>query len=120
MDPGQDGMSGGLADDMDVVAICENYGVAGPAVGFRCGVEVGCGFDEAAEVSGAVGGDFGQPQAAGRVLVPELNGADDQHFAVVAAPPRGAGGSLLVRKGRLASSISTRPDSGLRSGSTIA
>ena len=63
MDPGQDEMSGGLADDMDVVAICGNSGVARPAVGFRCGVEVGGGFDEVAEVSGAVGGDFGQPQA---------------------------------------------------------
>ena len=31
-----------------------------------------------------------------------------------------AGGSFLVRKGRLASSTSTRPDNGLRSGSTIA
>ena len=104
---------------MDVVAICGNAGVAKPAVCFRCGVGVGGGFDEVAEVGGAVGGDFGQPQAARYGSIPELDGADDQHLAVVAAPPRGTGGSLLVRKGRLASSISTRPDSGLRSGSTI-
>ena len=112
-------MGGGLADDMDVVAVCGNSGVAGPAVGFHHGVGIDGGFDEVAEVSGAVGGDFGQPQAAGRVSVPELDGADDQHLAVVAAPSRGGGGIALGAKGRLASSISTRPDNGLRSGSTI-
>ena len=48
--------------------------------------------------AGAVGGDFGQPQAAGRVSVPELDGADDQHLAVVAAPARGAGGIALGAK----------------------
>ena len=90
MDPGQDEMGGGLADDMDVVALYGDAGVAGPAVGFHCGVEGGGGFDEVAEVSGVVGGDFGQPQAAGCGSIPELDGADDQHFAVVAAPPRGA------------------------------
>ena len=37
------------------------------------------------EVGGAVGGDFGQPQAAWDVSVPEFDGADDEHLAVVAA-----------------------------------
>ena len=68
--PGQDEMGGGLADDTDVVAVCGNSGVARPAVGFHCGVGVDGGFDEVAEVGGAVGGDFGQPQAAGRVRSP--------------------------------------------------
>ena len=43
------------------------------------------GFDEVSEVGGAVGGDFGQPQAAWDVSVPEFDGADDEHLAVVAA-----------------------------------
>ena len=33
VDPGEDEMSGGLAEDMDVVAIRRNADVAGPAVG---------------------------------------------------------------------------------------
>ncbi len=37
------------------------------------------------EVGGGIGGDFGQPQAARDVSVPEFDGADDEHLAVVAA-----------------------------------
>ena len=64
VDPRQDEVSGGLPDDMDIVAIGGDRSVAGPAVGFRDGVGIGGGFDEVSEVGGAVGGDFGQPQAA--------------------------------------------------------
>ena len=85
VDPGQDEVSGGLPDDMDIVAIGGDRSVAGPAVGFRDGVGIGGGFDEVSEVGGAVGGDFGQPQAAWDVSVPEFDGADDEHLAVVAA-----------------------------------
>ena len=85
VDPRQDEVSGGLPDDMDIVAIGGDRSVAGPAVGFRDGVGIGGGFDEVSEVGGAVGGDFGQPQAAWDVSVPEFDGADDEHLAVVAA-----------------------------------
>ena len=72
VDPRQDEVSGGLPDDMDIVAIGGDRSVAGPAVGFRDGVGIGGGFDEVSEVGGAVGGDFGQPQAAWDVSVPEF------------------------------------------------
>ncbi len=85
VDPRQDEVSGGLPDDMDIVAIGGDRSVAGPAVGFRDGVGIDGGFDEVSEVGGAVGGDFGQPQAARDVSVPEFDGADDEHLAVVAA-----------------------------------
>ena len=85
-------MSGGLADDMHFVAVWGNADVAGPAVGLGNGVGIGGGFDEASEVGGTVGGEFGQPQTAWRVSVPEFDGADDQHLAVVAAAlPTGRG-----------------------------
>ena len=42
--PGKDEMSGGLAEDMDVVEIRRNAAVAGPAVGLGDGVEIGGGF----------------------------------------------------------------------------
>ena len=85
VDPRQDEVSGGFPDDVDIVAIGGDRSVAGPAVGFRDGVGIGGGFDEVSEVGGAVGGDFGQPQAAWDVSVPEFDGADDEHLAVVAA-----------------------------------
>ena len=85
VDPRQDEVSGGLPNDMDIVAIGGDRSVAGPAVGFRDGVGTDGGFDEVSEVGGAVGGDFGQPQAAWDVSVPEFDGADDEHLAVVAA-----------------------------------
>ena len=72
VDPRQDEVSGGFPDDMDIVAIGGDRSVAGPAVGFRDGVGIGGGFDEVSEVGGAVGGDFGQPQAAWDVSVPEF------------------------------------------------
>ena len=61
VDPRQDEVSGGLPDDMDIVAIGGDRSVAGPAVGFRDGVGIGGGFDEVSEVGGAVGGDFMAP-----------------------------------------------------------
>ena len=50
VDPRQDEVSGGLPDDMDIVAIGGDRSVAGPAVGFRDGVGIGGGFDEVSEV----------------------------------------------------------------------
>ena len=44
VDPRQDEVSGGLPDDMDIVAIGGDRSVAGPAVGFRDGVGIGGGF----------------------------------------------------------------------------
>ena len=44
VDPRQDEVSGGVPDDMDIVAIGGDRSVAGPAVGFRDGVGIGGGF----------------------------------------------------------------------------
>ena len=52
VDPRQDEVSGGLPDDMDIVAIGGDRSVAGPAVGFRDGVGIGGGFDEVSSVGG--------------------------------------------------------------------
>ena len=62
---------------------------------------------------------FRPASSAWDVSVPEFDGADDEHLAVVAASLPSGGSIALVRNGRLASSISTRPDNGLRSGSTM-
>ena len=91
VDPRQDEVSGGLPDDMDIVAIGGDRSVAGPAVGFRDGVGIGGGFDEVSEVGGAVGGDFGQPQAAWDVSVPEFDGT----MSIAAWPSLPSGGRIL-------------------------
>ena len=119
VDPRQDEVSGGLPDDMDIVAIGGDRSVAGPAVGFRDGVGIGGGFDEVSEVGGAVGGDFGQPQAAWMFSSPSSMAPTMSILPSWLRPCPPVGGSSLVRNGRLASSISTRPDNGLRSGSTM-
>ena len=74
--------------------------------------------DELAEILGAAGPDRGQPQAARRVAVAAFDRSGDRHLAFGAAP--GPEGAPLSRCGWLASPIPTRPDSGLRSGVTMA
>ena len=80
MDPRQDEVSGGLPTTWTLWRSAPQRS----RTGFH-GVGIGGGFDEVSEVGGAVGGDFGQPQAAWDVSVPEFDGADDEHLAVVAA-----------------------------------
>ena len=84
---------------------------SGPAVGFRDGVGIGRSVRGRRRRRRRF-----RPAAGGlNVSVPEFDGADDEHLAIVAASlPSGA----MVRNGRLAS-ISTRPDNELRSGSTM-
>ena len=72
VDPRQDEVSGGLPDDMDIVAIGGDRSVAGPAVGFRDGVGIGGGFDEVSEVMRRRRRRFRQPRRARDVSVPEF------------------------------------------------
>jgi hypothetical protein len=55
-----------------------------------------------------------------RSVVLRFDGAGDEDFALVAAALPSGGGSSLLRRGISVSSISTRPASGERFGSTIA
>ena len=102
---------------MDIVAIGGDRSVAGPAVGFRDGVGIGGGFDEVSEVGGAVGGDFGQPQAAWDFPSAEFDGADDEHLAVVAASL--PSGGIVSGPEWKAGLVDFHQANGLRSGSTM-
>ena len=114
-------MSGGLADDMHFVAVWGNADVAGPAVGLGNGVGIGGGFDEASEVGGTVGGEFGQPQTAWRVSVPEFDGAERSASCRRGCGPAHRQGDRSW-SGREGWPRRSRPDldSGLRTGSTMA
>ena len=101
---------------MDIVA--SGTLVAGPAVGFRDGVPAVS--TRCPRSAAPVGGDFGEPQAAWDVSVPEFDGADDEHLAAWLRPCPPVGGSSLVRNGRLASSFPPSPTTWLRSRQDVA
>ena len=121
VDPGEHHMGGYGADDVGLVSGDRDAGIAGPAIGLGGAVGGHVTADEAVELAGAVGCDPGQAQAAGGVAVADLDRADDE-----AACRRGCGrvrrpgDRPWSRNGSEVSSISTKPDKGLRSGSTMA
>ena len=62
----------------------------------------------AVEAFGAVGRDLGQAQAARRVAVADLDGADDEQLAVVAAPGAAGHGIILGADASAVSSTSMK------------
>jgi len=60
VDPWEDEVSGGVPDDMHLMLVGWDAGVAGPAVRLDDDVGRGGGFDELPDVEGAVRGDFRQ------------------------------------------------------------
>lgn len=122
MDAGQNEMGGHGSDDMGLVGDVRR-------------AEIGCepiGFDDAA--GGGVRGDEGMQGGPGEIRDRRETQTPEREFLVLATstapmsrslpswlrpcPP--AGGPSLVRNGIVVSSASTRPDSGVRSGATIA
>ena len=95
MDPGQHEVGGHGTDDVGIVGLDGGRGVAGPAVGLGGAGGGDVVADEAVEAFGAVGRDLGQAQAARRVAVADLDGADDEQLAVVAAPGAAGHGIIL-------------------------
>jgi hypothetical protein len=86
VDPGQDNVSGHLADDMGIMAEAGGAGISGPTIGFGGGAGGEIGGEEGVEAGGRVIGDPAEADAAGAAAaVLDLDGADDQHFALMAA-----------------------------------
>ena len=78
-----------------LVAVDGNGGIAGPAVGLGGAGDGDVVADEAVETVGAVRRDLGQAQAAGRVAIADLDGADDEQLAVMATPATAGHGIML-------------------------
>src|SRR6266850_5696717 len=88
VNPGQDDMGGHLADDVGSVG--DDAGGAGipwPAIGLGGGAGGEVGGKKGMEAGGRVIGDLAEADAAGtKATVFDLDGADNQHFALMAAP----------------------------------
>ena len=84
--PGQDNVGGHLADDTGIVFDAGSAGVGGPSVGFGGGAWGEVIGDEGVQTGGRVVGHFGETDAAGSgAAALELDGADDEHLALMAA-----------------------------------
>jgi len=87
VNPREHDVGGHLADDMRIVGEAGSAGISGPTIGFGGGAGDEVGREKGTEAGGRVIGDLVQPDAAGtKTSVLDLEGADDQHFALMAAP----------------------------------
>src|SRR3984893_11030668 len=84
--PGQYDMRRHLADDMGVVADAGSAGIGGPPIGLGGSAGREIVGDERMQAVGRVVGHLGEADAAGSSpAVLNLDGADDQHLALMAA-----------------------------------
>jgi len=87
VNPGQDDVGSHLADDMGIVGDAGGAGISGPAIGLGGSTGAEAGGEEGVEAGGRVVGHLAQANATGaKAAVFGLDGADDQHFALMAAP----------------------------------
>jgi len=87
VDPGQDDVGSHLADDMGIVGDAGGAEISGPAIGLGGSTGAEVGGEEGVEAGGRVVGHLAQANATGaKAAVFDLDGADDQHFALMAAP----------------------------------
>jgi len=120
VNPGQDDVGSHLADDMGIVGDAGGAGISGPAVGLGGSTGAEVGGEEGVEAGCRVVGHLAQANATGaKAAVFDLDGADDQHFAVMAAPATAGDGVVLLRHAISVSSTSTRPARGLRPGASM-
>src|SRR3954454_17653680 len=85
--PGQHDMGGHAADDMRIVHDAGSTGVPGPAVGLGGGAGGEIGREEGMQASGRIVGHLLQADATGASpVVRDLDGADHEYLALMAAP----------------------------------
>ena len=84
-------MGGHLADDMGIVGDAGGAGISGPTIRLGGGAGGDVGGEEGVEAGGRVISDLAEADAAGaKPAVFDLDGTDDQHFALMAAPATAA------------------------------
>ena len=87
VNPREHDVGGHLADDMGIVSDAGGAGISGPTIRLGGGAGSDVGGEKGVEADGRVIGDLTEADAAGaKPAVLDLNGADDQHFALMAAP----------------------------------
>ena len=87
MNPREHDVGGHLADDMGIVGDVGGAGISGPTIGLGSGTGREIGGEKGMKASGRIIGDLAEADAAGTAAaVLDLNGANDQQFALMAAP----------------------------------
>ena len=87
VNPREHDVGGHLADHMGIVDDAGGAGISGPTIGLGGGTGAEVGGEEGVEAGGRVIGHLAQADAAGaEAAVFDFDGADDQHFALMAAP----------------------------------
>ena len=86
VNPRQDDVGGHLADDVGIVGDAGGAGISGPTIGLGGGPGAEVGGEEGVEAGGRVISDLAEADATGaEAAVLDLDSADDQHFALMAA-----------------------------------
>src|SRR3954471_20765300 len=93
--PGQHDMGGHAADDMRIVHDTASTGIPWPAVGLGGGTGGEIGLEEGMQALGRVVGHLLQADATG-AAIPDLDGADHEYLALMAAPTATGQGIGLV------------------------
>src|SRR6267378_8581845 len=100
--PGQDDVGSHLTNDVGVVFDAGSAGIGGPSVGLGSGAWCEVVGDEGMQAVGRVVGHLVQADAAwAGFTVLHLDGADDQHLALVAAAATAGHGIVLTAAGNL-------------------
>src|SRR5690348_18243914 len=100
--PGQDDVGGHLTNDVGVVFDAGSAGVGGPSVGLGDGAWCEVADNKGMQAVGRVVGHLLQADAAwAGPTVLHLDGADDQHLALVTAAPTAGHGIVLTAAGNL-------------------
>src|SRR6201993_2555219 len=87
VNPGQDDMGGHRADDMGIVGDAGGAGISGPTLRLGGGAGSDVDGEEGVEAGGRGIGDLAEANAPGaKAAVFDLDGADNQYLALMAAP----------------------------------
>src|SRR5215468_8506798 len=87
VNPREHDVGGHLANDMGIVGDAGGAGISRPTIGLGGATAAEVGGEESVEAGGRVIGHLAQADATGaQPAIFDLDGADDQHFALMAAP----------------------------------
>src|SRR3954451_23884318 len=95
--PGQHDMSGHAADDMRIVGDAGSTGIPGPAIGFGGGAGGEIGLEKGMQAIGRIVRHLLKADAPGAgPAVRDLDGADHEYLALMAAPTAAGQGIVLA------------------------
>ena len=85
VNPRQNDVRGHPADNVGIMGDAGDAGISGPTIGLDSGTGREVGGDKGMKAGGRIIGDLAEADAAGAAVL-DLDGADDQQFAVMASP----------------------------------